>query len=352
MKNIELNMLKKIFFFPNYSGGNPYQSLLYTPAVTAGYTVIPGSIKDALLELENKNNEYKNFIFHLHWLNAFFANCTSAEEAWEIVRDFMLDVTLLKSSGGKLIWTIHNHIPHENTYPEQDLRLRYFLCSQADRIHLHCKSHINELHYLPLNLEKISIHRHGNYINAYGKFSITEKIRNKAANEIGAVFIGMIRGYKGIDTLLKTTSDLAKKGVYVTIAGKPDSVELEEKIKNHCNQYNIKHILRRLSGSEIHQLCSDNEIGILSYDNILTSGTLKLYLSYGMIIYSPRLKTITTEDRYNSFIYYNKNTDQDEAFNFLNIPQEEYKELAITSFFLAQESRWAASLFEFESQIS
>jgi len=335
-------MSNNLFFFPNYSGGNPYQKLLYKPLVLEGWQVAPSSISNLL---QIKSIDFSKTIFHMHWLNAIYSECNDNDEAWDKIHIFINQITKFQKLGGKLIWTIHNHIPHENRFPEQDLRLRYFLAEISDRIHLHCGSHYDELHYLRLNPSKIQIHRHGNYINYYGKFGIEERINNFNQKKPRALFLGMIRGYKNINGLTSIASDLADQGIQVTIAGKCEDLKTEEKLGQLSTQKGVTTILRRLTEHEVHQLCTNNEIGIISYEKILTSGTIKLYLSYAMHIIAPEHKTIQIENRLNTFSMYDNSKPN--APNLSNLSEDEYKRSFISSLFLAQEARWASSLFEF-----
>lgn len=337
-------MSKHVFFYPDYSGGNPYQKLLYQSSKDRGDIIQSANIERALDFIQQHKNQ--KVVFHMHWLNALWNNCKSDKESWIVLNDFMSNIRLFQKCGGRVVWTIHNHLPHENNYSEQDFRLRCFLCKYADRIHLHCASHIYELDYLPLNIEKIFIQRHGSYLGYYGKFSISDKIASFDTNNLTAVFVGMLRGYKNVDKLLEIASSLSNQGVKVSIVGKPDSKELESRIANYCSSYNINHILRRVTEQEIHEICVGADIGIVSYDKILTSGTLKLYMSYGMQIIAPNLHTINIEDRYNTFVRYDP--DVNTKFFYKIQDKAEYTKSFILSYFLARELDWESKLLDFE----
>ena len=327
----------KVIFFPDYSGGNPYQKLLYEPCITAGVKVHAGDILLAMTEQERQGG----VIFHIHWLNAIFKNCHDENSAWKEIGNFIRKINKFQRIGGKVIWTIHNHLPHEKKYSEQDLRLRHFLCQTANRIHLHCATHIDELDYLPLIKDNIRIHRHGNYIGYYGNFCIEDRLQGIERGEVKVLFLGMLRGYKGIDSLISNIRKIRETGADVTIAGNPESPEVKKIVEKFCSENGVRHILRRLSEKEVHELCVEHNVGILSYDRILTYGTLKLYLSYGMAVIAPSLRTIEAEDRYNSFIYINKDACWSDS-----LKKKELLKKASESYFLADENRWSFSLFE------
>lgn len=329
-------MVEKIFFFPDYSGGNPYQKLLYRSVVKEGVLVNSSNIFD-VLRIENLSG----VLFHMHWLNAVFVKCKDDEAAWDILNEWITAFTLFKSRGGLLMWTIHNHLPHEKKFAEQDLRLRHFLSANADRIHLHCGSHVSELSYLPIDPNIISIQRHGSYIGYYGYFDLNSRLSSFNIAKPRALFLGMIRGYKNIDALIKVLKNLAKSGVSVTVAGQPESQEIADKLLNCLHGYDVQFVLRRVSESEVHSLCSSHDIGILSYDKILTSGTLKLYLSYAMQIIAPSLNTLIIEDRFDSFFFYH-----DDSLDYELKSASEYHDIFKKSYYLALESSWSSFVFE------
>lgn len=334
---------KSLFFFPNYTGGNPYQKLLYQPIKDAGWNVTPGGIVSAI----DARVRGDITIFHIHWLNAFFKDCKSVADAWSVVKTFILTLSRFQRQGGKVMWTIHNHLPHENPFAEQDLRIRHFLCKHADRIHLHCGSHIGSLHYLPISLEKVAIHRHGNYIGYYGQFDIRKRLKTVRNDGASVLFLGMLRGYKSIDSLLNTVSQLRARAIPVTIAGSPETPEINEKIEKFARLNGVNVILRRLTENEVHDLCIAHTVGLLSYDQILTSGTLKLYLSYGLAIISPRLSTIECEDRFSTFIYTSDKVGVDLNVGAIisEMKTEAFANIVELNYSLAQESRWSADLF-------
>ncbi|MDR0751275.1 MAG: hypothetical protein LBF12_01615 [Christensenellaceae bacterium] len=328
-----------IIFYPDYSSGNPYQKLLYSVYINIGWSVKAGYIDEAISIIKQNSK----VIFHMHWLNAIFKNCKTGEDAWDMVNNFIHLMRSFQQLGGFVIWTVHNHLPHENRFSEQDLRLRHFLCSTADRIHLHCTSHIKELNYLPLKIDKIKIHRHGSYLGYYGKFDINKRIEKLKTSKIKVLFMGMLRQYKDIDNILNLAKQFREFDIEVMIAGNPDNDELKIDIADKCNKIGVKAILRRLTETEIHQLCSEYNVGILSYSKILTSGTLKLYLSYGMIVVASNIPAITAEDRYNTFLY--TSTD-DICAKICKMSKDELIEKAKMSYLLATESCWSADLFD------
>lgn len=335
--------MRDLVFYPDYSGGNPYQRLIYSPLVSSGWSVTAGDIEVALA----KTAAGEPCVFHMHWLNALFKDAQTDEQAWLIVNRFISQAGRLQRNGGKLMWTIHNHSAHENKFAEQDLRLRHYLCATADKVHLHCFTHFKELHNLPLDPARTVVMRHGNYIGAYGGFDLALRLQTLGRERLKLLFLGMIRQYKGTETLLRIISECVDRGLNVTIAGSPETPELKQQLEDFCARKKVASILRRLSEAEVHRLCLEHNVGIVSYDRILTSGTLKLYQSYAMVMLAPGLNAVSVEDRYGTFIYTTEpeGSPSRAVETLISLSDEQLRERAKSNYFAAQECGWSADIF-------
>lgn len=331
-----------IVFFPDYTSGNPYQTLMYAPCRQAGFTVVPGDIG---LALEQRNAA--RVIFHLHWLNALFKGLTTEAAADAAADAFIDQVTRFQAAGGHVLWTIHNRQPHEQVFLNQDLRLRRFLSTCADRIHLHCASHLAELSHLPLNRDRITVHRHGNYIGHYGPFNLSDRQDEFDRNGLRALFLGALRPYKGIGALSDVVRSLRAAGIPVTIAGQPGTRDVQRQIAALGDETGAATLLRRVEDEEVHDLCRGHSIGILSYDRILTSGTLKLYLGYGMMVVAPPAPTIRSEDRFGTFLYTPPadGSDADIGQRLRAIEPDRVRQIFECNYRIAEDCRWSESLF-------
>ncbi len=227
-------------------------------------------------------------VFHLHHLNAFFKDARSETDAWKICTQVMASLDDFTASGGTLVWTAHNRLSHDTPFIGPELRLRHYIGAKADLLHLHSFAHCQVLQeIISPDPARIVISPHGNWIGAYGKFDIAQRMRE--AGRKRAAFIGQLRPYKGIDELLRTVTWLDEHGCETAIAGKP----VDSSVENYIRTFSPKRTrlaLRYLSDNDLHDICVHNDIGILSYRSILTSGTLMLYLSYGMNIIASGLK--------------------------------------------------------------
>lgn len=106
----------KLIFAPQFKR-NPYQAQLANNLKSLGLTTAGTNYLD--LSVLNLIPDKKAGILHLHWLSRFFIRNETWKSSLVLVRLF-LKIILLKISGIKVIWTVHNLKDYENTYPQLD----------------------------------------------------------------------------------------------------------------------------------------------------------------------------------------------------------------------------------------
>ena len=306
-----------LFFFPDYSRSNPYQKLLYK-GLGQDLDVFGGDIDRAILM--NRNSSAPVY-FHLHWLNFLFKNCQTEPEAKESVNSFLGKLEIFKGLGGKLIWTIHNNLEHDRAFLDIEVHLRKSLVQIVDKVHLHDRESVAEiLEYNPVPENKIIIQEHGSYLKHYGQFSLAKKLEHLENDSRRVLFFGQIRGYKGTDRILTIAKLMADKGISITIAGQPGSSEIQENLERELGaRPTVTLCLRKVSDDELHHLLLDHDIGFLAYENILTSGTLRLFQSYAIVPIAPKLPLFERELDGGDlgFLYENSLADIDNLMNWL-----------------------------------
>jgi hypothetical protein len=274
--------MTRLLYYPDYTGGNPYQKLLYkNTSLTNSLCVGPGSLFDAI----NIAKDGEACIFHQHWINAYFQGLKTEKEAMHIVTDLKYRLQYFRSLGGTIVWTIHNTINHASRFTSADKALRHFLAVASDLVHIHETAHFSRVSYLGINPLDVVICPHPSYFGYYGDFQFNQRLTQvrHASSRRTALFLGSLRVNKDPSAIVAMANHLAEKGFRVTIAGMPeDSSVLNILTSGLVESENLHLLLRRLTENEIHELCSNHNIGMISYDEILTSGTIELYNSYGM----------------------------------------------------------------------
>jgi hypothetical protein len=129
----------KVFFWPDFSRTNPYAAMLYASARGA-FDISPGTLSDAIAALPMPGTPGPAVIFHLHWLNAFTVRAKTEEQARQDFTDFLSQLDLFQSRGGRVVWTIHNTVSHDTKFRDLEIEMSALIATRADVLHFHARS--------------------------------------------------------------------------------------------------------------------------------------------------------------------------------------------------------------------
>lgn len=289
-----------VIFIPDFSGDNPYQSLLAEALSLKGVDVSFGRNSvlfavSVLSSLTEKNPEKTiKRIIHIHWPAAYLS---STSRLMMLVKFILFPVNLLtlaifKCFGFKIVWTAHNVVGHAPGFKKVRLLFRKLLAGLYDMVIAHtdtARREIMDIYGTPK--ERITVIPHGNYIGCY-KNSIT---REDARKELGLregstvfLFFGAIRKYKGVELLVDAFKKMDRESVELVIAGKPSPKKLGEELLGKIGgNENIKPIFRFIPDDKIELYMNSCDCAVLPYLNVLTSGAAILAMSFSKAIIAP-----------------------------------------------------------------
>ncbi|MBM1222450.1 glycosyltransferase [Ponticoccus sp. SC2-23] len=288
-----------VVFWPDYSRSNPYQKLLYGAAREEA-EFVAGDIDAALrlmTDLPALGGTEGPLTFHLHWLNFLFVGLGEgdAEEARARVDGFLERLTLFKSMGGRLVWTIHNVVSHDSPFIALETELSEAIVALADTLHLHSEASVAEVETaFTLDHAKIVISRHGAYVGAYPDFIGRDQARDLLGygrDEDIILFTGQIRPYKGVEHLVDAMrtilADRPRARLVLAGAMQVDLFETLSPALTAAERARIDVTGRFLDDMEMQVFFRAADIAVYPYRKVLTSGSLLLALSFGVPVVVP-----------------------------------------------------------------
>jgi len=341
----------KIFYYPDYSRTNPYQSLLNC-SVQDDLETISGSIDKAIDSLISNVDFNTNYIFHLHWLTPII---NSAINEWDALRKSHIFIAKLKcfiNVGGVIVWTIHNTLSHESKW----INVEIFLCTELTKlvkiIHLHSKKDIETIERkYKLPKEKIRIIPHPNFIDAYPNTKNQKECRKRLSipeNSFVFGFIGQIRPYKGVENLINSFRILYKKNknIHLLIAGKVShpyqSNHFSDITKDLLNCITI--VENYIPDDELQLYYNASDVIVFPYKEVLTSGSLMNALSFSKAVLAPSVGMISEviDDGVNGFLYDKSNPNElpSSLLRCLNHPKNELIKLSLAAHETAEKFNW------------
>lgn len=291
-----VDMPVQVLMMPDYRADNPYQALLANvlqqEAVEVHFPVGYRRIFPIFRALKDRPVPVQ--ILHLHWINPYIKG-TSWAKRFIYSLKFLVDIFIVRIAGIKVVWTIHNRLSHEAQFSHLELWTIRQLVKLVDRIIVHHQAALSELAELyRFNPDKATVIPHGHYRTIYGEASAPIEARAiLGLPATGKVYLnlGMLRPYKGIERLLQIWRDHPEitSNHTLLIAGKPLDDAYEQQLAKQAAE--TKGAILHLGFVEEHLIpiyFSAADIVVLPFENILTSGSLILAMSYSKPIIAPR----------------------------------------------------------------
>lgn len=242
-------------------------------------------------------HKWKPDVIHIHWQHPFIVGRNILDS---ILRSliFVTGLVLLKLLGVRIVWTVHNLHSHERKFISLELFFTSILARLADRIIVHC----NFAKYLVGRAFKISnetcitVIPHGNYSSAYeNKLARNEarRLLNVPLDNIVFLYFGLIRPYKGVLQLIRAFKQIEDGKARLFIVGKPaNNIIARRLIEESRGDPRIRVIPRFIPSNEVQLYMNTADIAVLPYEEILTSGSILLAMSFCKPVIVPRLGCI------------------------------------------------------------
>ncbi|MEV8273879.1 glycosyltransferase [Microbacterium sp. NPDC077184] len=281
-----------VLVFPAWRS-NPYLNMLSLSARASGYrfdgeTEFFGFLR-AIRRLSRGD------IVHVHWTSPIAQAALSGREARGRVNRFVRALRRSKRRGVKLVWTVHNRLPHELDYPDDETRIYGSLAELSDAIHVMTPDTANVIKDVTeLPLAKIRVIPHPSYQGIYDTGMFRDDARDHFGltdEEVAVLFLGQIRPYKGVTTLLRAIERANRsdgKRLVLLLAGHttPTSLaELEPVLPERVRT--ITH-LDFVPDSEIATWFQAADVAVFPYRQILNSGSVHLAATFGVPALLPR----------------------------------------------------------------
>lgn len=282
-------------FLPDFRVTNPYQDMLYLRLVGDGVRVAP--VRDVLTHpvLRDDGGRLEGYVLHLHWTAAVLQVAATEQEAAERLDRFTEQVRALRSRGGKLVWTVHNVLPHELAYRDLELRLCRFLADQADLVHVMGPATFAATQpHFPLDPARTVEVAHSSYTGVYPDLVTRRAARERLGigdGEIALLALGGIRPYRGLDQLLDVFDRLhaADPRLRLLVAGKPGTFDGLAQWQQRCeSDPRIVSRFEHLPEDQLQVWHAAADLAVLPYRAILNSGAFKLAQTFGVPVVAPR----------------------------------------------------------------
>lgn len=284
-------------FSPDYRVTNPYQDLLYA-ALPDDVVVHPGvGPADTLRAAARLAGPA---VHHQHWTATIIGPASSAADARARVDQYLADVDRLRGAGGHLVWTLHNAMPHEARFVDEERRLRRGLAERASAIHVMCETTpelVAEQYALPP--ERIHVIPHGSFLGVYPDVIEDSDARAElgiGADELVVGHLGQIRPYKGLGELLDAWEQERQPGWRLLVAGAVgrfrEARALAARVQGTPG---VLSVLEAVPDEDLQRYVRACDVLVLPHRQALNSGVIPLAHTFGRPVVAPDIGCLPSQ---------------------------------------------------------
>lgn len=274
---------RSLVVFPAYRD-NPYLNLMLLAPRAAGWNVVE------TLRLEQLEAHLGHLgagdVFHMHWTAPIVQRADDDHEAARSRLDrFRNVVDAARSRGARLVWTIHNVLPHDARHLDLELELSHYLADAADVVHVMNRDTVAAVseHYAidPARVVRIP---HPSYQGVYP--ASVSRSEARAALGLGesertVLAFGQMRPYKGLDLLIGAVRTLAPAERPVLLLAGRTSDEDRSTIDTLLGD-DVRAVREHdhVEDVDVQRWFRAADLAVFPYRRVLNSGALHLAASF------------------------------------------------------------------------
>lgn len=283
----------ELHFFPDWRRFNPYQDLLFADLGTVGATPVP--VRGLLRHLRTSSSATARGVLNVHSTGSVLQGLPDADAAGQRAVRLERELDRFVAAGGRLVWTVHNVLPHDAVHREAEIRLARAMAEHADVIHVLTPRTADAVApYYRLDPARTVCIPHSSYLGAYPDTVDRQTARRTLGldeGDVALLTLGRIRPYKGLDRLLELTADLAVEDhrLRLLVAGSPGTDEEAHELADRLAAApHVVSLTRRLHDDEIQVWMRAADLAVLPYLRVLNSGSFLLAETFGLPVVAPR----------------------------------------------------------------
>lgn len=291
-----------LHFTPDYSRGNPYQTMLYAGLDAVGARAEPAGALRPHLEQAVAGAGDPGCL-HVHWTTPILQRATGPFRAELVLREVTALLEAFRRRGGRLVWTVHNVLPHDGHHHWAELRLGRLLVHHADLVHVMSRVTVDLVEPLyPLDPARTVVVPHPSYTGWYpddvGRADARAALGLDAGDRV-LVTLGTIKPYKGLDVLVDRFASLAARdpALRLLVAGRParnvDADALRDRLA--AVPGTTAH-LDHVPDDEVQVWLRAADLVVLPYRDVLNSGAFALAETFGLPVVAPRTGSLADHD--------------------------------------------------------
>tara|TARA_R110000787_G_scaffold8895_32_gene30705 strand:+ start:367 stop:1467 length:1101 start_codon:yes stop_codon:yes gene_type:complete len=277
-----------IMAFPH--AGDSYTDCFYAALKDEDITVHEGIFAGRWLYQNLRDIDY----IHFHWPSFYYNDKSRVQCLYKFsLLVFLFVLTRIRSVG--ILWTVHNLMPHDRcVLPSLDRLARRLLIRLGTRFFVHGPSAEAEaLKTYPGLADRMVQIEHGHWIGYYPNVVDRAEARRTldiSDNDFLYLFLGACKPYKDLEKLVESFAGLPDTAS-LFIVGRFMNPDYEARIRDMVDNAagRITMITGFVPDDDLQTYFNACDITVLSYAEVLTSGSAMLSLSFGRPVIAPAI---------------------------------------------------------------
>jgi glycosyltransferase involved in cell wall biosynthesis len=268
---------------------NPYQRLLYDHL--RAFDVEAVEKPDIKLRWLWRSRRQVD-VLHFHWPQPYYRHARGAEPlrmplSYAKLALFRARLRTARILGYRIVWTVHELVPHETTSRRLDRLAAASLARRADVLIAHdtwTRDRIRDA--MPSVASKIAVVHHGSYVGVYPSGRHRDEVRAElgvAHHDVLFICFGHLRAYKHVHVLLDAFRGVSRPEARLLVAGLPLDEHVAKVVRDAAAaDPRILTLIGFVPDDGVAELFQASDVAIMTRADGGTSGALVLALSLGV----------------------------------------------------------------------
>jgi len=236
-------------------------------------------------------------ILHFHW-TAHYYDRAQLYYAVKALLTHQSGILLAKLKGFKIVWTMHNYMPHDANRRWLNYVERFLMARVADTIIVHCAHGQRLIASRLFRKSGVLVIPHGDFAEFLPRDRKPEARMRLGLPESATVllFFGRIRAYKGLTDLLHSFREIDGDQLRLVVVG-----TLADRFEDSSWAHEVRSLVAQdsrvvaamddsyISDESLAVYLSAADVAVFPFRQILTSGSVITALSFGLPVVAPRL---------------------------------------------------------------
>ncbi|MGW9112801.1 glycosyltransferase [Microbacterium sp. NPDC055683] len=280
----------QVLVFPAWRD-NPFLNLLELAARTSGYRFLGATTYDSLLRQLRRLEP--GDVFHLHWTSPLLQEAESEEDARERLERLVTEFRGVRDSGVRIVWTLHNRLPHELAHRDAEIGLYRALGELSDVVHVMAPATADVVaDVVALDPATVRVIPHPSYEGIYD--SGVDRVAARDSFDLGAddravLFLGQIRPYKGVDSLVAAAGRAVEDDpdLVLMLAGVVKDLSEEDFLRSIPADLRTITQFSFVPDGDLARWFRAADVAVFPYRAILNSGSLHLAATFRVPVILP-----------------------------------------------------------------